>query len=452
MADSVIRQPPHSIQAEQSVLGGLMLVNSHWPDVSEHLSSADFYREDHRQIFATIARMLDAGEPVDFVTLSDRMRDSSVADMATLQYLGQLANDTPSASNTVAYARHVREASIRRQLIGAGQAVVDQAFRAETAEQALDKAQQAVMGVGELSQAEMPMDISEHMDAWEDRIERQARGELDPSIAWGLKDLDVATGGIGKGDLCFVLARPGIGKTVLAMNLCDRAAQRGEVSLLFSLEMPRHQLIDRVMSARAKVNLDRLRKPERLTMADFEALAAARKSMSGIIVDDRAGLNMNQIKARARRVARSHPLSLIVVDFFQLLKGCGEENRTRELDAAAYDLKGLAKELDVAVVVPTQVGREVEKRENKRPRPSDARDCGAIEQAGDLIISLYRAGYYSEAAPQHVAEAIICKQRNGPQGTVKLCWRGEYCRFDDLAHYDLPPEEPHRRRSGFRAD
>jgi replicative DNA helicase len=453
MSDPTVRHPPSSIDAEQSVIGGLLIDNRYWPDVAELLTSADFYRHQHQVIFEVMAAMLDHNEPADMVTLSNRLRDRQLADAADLTYLGTLASDTPSAANTVAYARQVRECSIRRQVIVAGAAVGDAGWKAASAEEATDAAQKAVMGIGEVSQAEMPLDISEHMDSWERQLERRHRGEFDPTIKWGLKDLDAATGGVRPGDLCFVLGRPGMGKTALAMNLADRAAMRGEASLFFSMEMPTNQLIDRVMSGRADIPFERLRDPQKLNDADFDALARVRGGVRDIVIDDRGGLNINQIRARARRVARSKKLSLLVIDYFQLIRGCGQENRNLELENAAIGLKELGKELGFAVVVPTQVSRDVERRENKRPRPSDAKDCGGIEQAADLIVGLYRDHYYNTGAPPNVAEAIICKQRNGPQGVkVRICWRGEYCRFDDLAHYDFDDSTPPpQARKGLRA-
>lgn len=437
MNELPIKQPPHSIQSEQAVLGGLMLDNRHWPDVSEVITSADFYREDHRIIFSAMADMLEAKEPADFVTLSQRLKERNEADVADLTYLGALANDTPSSANTVAYARNVRSTSIRRQLIKAGQEVADAGFRGgENVAASVDAAQKSVMAIGESSAEDLPTDIGEFMPEWERDLRDARAGNRDAGMPWGWADVDSFIGGLYPGWAVFLLGRPGMGKSVAAVNIADFAARQGRKVLLFSLEMSRKEIADRIVASRARVGLDHVRDPSKASDEEMSRIAQQSGAIKNIIVDDRVGLTINQIRARCRRVSRSVDLSMVVIDYFQLIRGQGEENRTRELGAAAQGIKELAKELGVPIVVPTQVGRQAESRGDKKPTMADARDCGDIEQAGDIIAGLYRPHYYDANAPDNLLELMILKFRHGPTGTVKLNWSGAHSSIDNLARHD----------------
>lgn len=444
MSATAVRQPPHSLEAEQSVLGGLMLDNRAWYDLSDKLSEDDFYTEQHRLVFRAIGGLLSASRPCDFVTLSEQLRHEGLLEQAGgIAYLGELAADTPGAANIRAYAEIVRERSVLRSLIAAGQDIAGLGFEPDGREQdtLIDLAEQTVFGIRERGERaksnyyEMPPLIA----SIEDKLEQLRR---DPNsfngIPTGFIDFDKLTTGLHPGDLVIVAGRPGMGKTSFAMNVAEHVAIENKLPVaVFSMEMSAEQLAMRVLSSFGRIDQQRLRKGE-LDDTDWSRLASAGGLLreAPLFIDETGALSPNDLRARARRIAARHGVKLIVVDYIQLMQvPSSRENRTNEISEISRNLKSLAKELSVPIIAISQLSRGVESRDNKRPRMSDLRESGGIEQDADVIVFVYRDEYYTkeQCAEPGVAEIIVSKQRNGPTGTVKTAFLGPYTRFDNLA-------------------
>ncbi len=436
--------PPHSIEAEQSVLGGLMLDNRAWEEVSDRLNEHDFYRQDHRLIFRSIATLAEAYQPCDAVTLSDWLKQRNELENAGgLAYLGTLSKDTPSAANIRAYADIVREKSILRQLISVGTDIADSAFSPgeNDSKYLLDDAEKKVFEIAEKGnhndQAFKP--LKGLLRNTLNRIEEL--GKLDGSITGletGYTDLDEMTSGLQKGDLIIVAGRPSMGKTTFSMNIAEyAAAYKKAPTAIFSLEMPGEQLTMRMISSMGRVDQGVLR-TGKLSEDDWPRVSTAIKQLSDVpmFIDDSAGLTPGEVRARARRLAKEQGgLGLIVLDYLQLMQGSGNsQNRTNEVSEMSRSLKALAKELEVPVIVLSQLNRSLEQRPNKRPVMSDLRESGAIEQDADIIMFVYRDEVYNpDSEHKGTAEIIIAKQRNGPIGTVRLTFLGKYTRFENFA-------------------
>ena len=453
MPDSVdsLKIPPHSIEAEQSVLGGLMLDNHAWEQIADSVSEEDFYRYDHRLIFRAIEDLAEDNKPLDVVTLSEWLgKRGDLEDAGGLAYLGTMAKDTPSAANIRAYADIVRERSILRQLIGVGTEISDSAFNPgeRNSKEILDEAESAVFKIAEQGskQGQAFKPIKSLLKTTLSHIDELSKSDSAiTGLPTGYSDFDSMTSGLQKGDLVIVAGRPSMGKTTFSMNIAEFAAVSTKKPVaVFSMEMPAEQLTMRMLSSMGRVDQGRLRTGN-LTDDDWPRIAQAVKMFSEVpmFIDDSAALSPTDVRARARRLAREHgQLGLIVLDYLQLMQGSGKsDNRTNEVSEISRSLKALAKELEVPVIVLSQLNRSLEQRPNKRPIMSDLRESGAIEQDADIIVFIYRDEVYNpETTEKGVAEIIIAKQRNGPIGTTRLTFLGKYTRFETFTPDVYSPE------------
>ncbi len=441
-----LRVPPHSVEAEQAVLGGLLLDNSTWDSVADRLRAEDFYRRDHQQIFAAIAELSGRSEPSDAVTLAEYLAAKGQGEeTGGLAYLAGLARDTPTAANIRAYADIVRERSLLRNLIRVSGEIAASAYDSEgrSARELVDNAEQLVFAIAEQgrhgSSGFVPL-----RDILGDTIDRldllhQSQGQL-TGISTGYTELDRMTAGLQPGDLIIVAGRPSMGKTTLALNIAENAAIASNTGVaVFSMEMSREQLSMRMVSSLGRVDQSHLR-TGLFGDEDWARInsAIAQMKTAPIFIDDSGALTPTEVRARARRLTREHKLGLIVVDYLQLMQVAGtKENRTNEISEISRSLKALAKELKVPVIALSQLNRGVEQRTDKKPVMSDLRESGAIEQDADLIMLIYREEVYEPDTPRKgIADIIIAKQRNGPTGEVHLTFLGKYTRFENLATGD----------------
>lgn len=444
MADTYesLKIPPHSIEAEQSVLGGLMLDNEAWMVIGDKLSETDFYRQDHRLIFRAIAYLASQQKPLDVITLSEWLKENRLLeDAGGLAYLATMAKDTPSAANINAYADIVREKSILRQLISVGTEIADSGYNTEgrDSRELLDQAERKVFEIAEhgARNTKSFRALKSLMKSTLEHIEELSKlNSTITGVSTGYTDLDEMTSGLQKGDLVIVAGRPSMGKTTFSMNIAEYAAAHKKLPVaVFSMEMPAEQLTLRLLSSMGRVDQHRLRTGQ-LTDEDWPRIATAVKIFADVpmFIDDSPALSPNEVRARSRRLVREHgQLGLIVLDYLQLMQGNGKsENRTNEVSEISRSLKALAKELSTPIVVLSQLNRSLEQRPNKRPVMSDLRESGAIEQDADVIMFVYRDEvYHPDSAEKGSAEIIIAKQRNGPIGTCRLTFLGKYTRFEN---------------------
>ena len=442
-----LKLPPHSLEAEQAVLGGLMLDEQAWDRVSDRVKEEDFYRRDHRLIFQAIAHLANAGDPRDALTVSETLsRLGELENAGGIAYLGELVRNTSSATNIAAYGDIVRERSVLRQLIRISNEVSDTAFQPQgaTAQDILDQAERKIFAIAEQQQkGGGPQALRPLLQKALDRIDKLFQStESITGLSTGFTDLDDRTSGLQNGDLVIVAARPSMGKTTFAMNLVENAMLRsGKPVLVFSMEMPAEQLVMRMLSSLGRIDQGRVRSGK-LEEEDWPRLTSTMTMLSEqkLLIDDSASLSPNDVRTRARRVAREQGgLGLIMVDYLQLMRVPGlESNRVNEISEISRSLKGLAKEMNCPVIALSQLNRSLEQRPNKRPVMSDLRESGAIEQDADVIMFIYRDEVYNPESPDKgTAEIIIGKQRNGPIGALRLAFHGKYTRFEDLApeHY-----------------
>ena len=440
-----IKMSPHSPEAEQSVLGGLLLSNDGWDAVAEAVSANDFYRPNHRLIFRQISILAEAGSPVDVITVADKLTANGELDAAGgLAYLAELAGNTPSASNLRAYAQVVRERSSLRSLIEVAQGIAESGFNPEgrSSVDLIDEAERLIMQISEQGpKAGGPQEVNPLLQGALDRIEElfNSGGDI-TGITTGYKDLDGMTSGLQPSDLIIVAGRPSMGKTSFAMNLVETAVlNQKKPILVFSMEMPAEQLIIRMLSSLGRIDQTRIRNGK-LEQEDWPKLSAAVTKLKDVplYIDDTAALSPTEVRSRARKVAREFgegELGMIMLDYMQLMQVAGStEGRTAEISEISRSLKAIAKEFKCPVVALSQLNRALEGRPNKRPVNSDLRESGAIEQDADVIMFIYRDEVYNEDSPDKgVAEIIIGKQRNGPIGTCRLAFIGEFTRFENLA-------------------
>jgi len=439
-----LKIPPCSIQAEQSVLGGLMLDNQTWDAVADKIIEADFYRKDHRLIFRAIAQLAEKQEPFDIITISETLGAiGKLENAGGLSYLGLLAKDTPSAANIVSYAGIVRDRSILRQLIHVGTEIADSAFNPEGRETAelLELAEQKVFKIAENRQRGQggfePVRalLAKAVERIETLFEKE--GNI-TGAATGFTDFDQMTSGLQPADLIIVAGRPSMGKTSIAMNMAENVAIKGDQPVaIFSMEMPGEALAMRMMSSLGRIDQHKIR-TGKLDDDEWPRLTSAVTLLekTQLFIDDTPALTPTEVRSRARRLMREHgQLGLIVLDYLQLMQSpASGDNRVQQISDISRSLKALAKELRVPVVALSQLNRNLEQRPNKRPVMSDLRESGAIEQDADLIVFVYRDEVYNEDSPDKgVAEIIIGKQRNGPLGTVRLTFLGQYTRFENYA-------------------
>ena len=441
-----LRTPPHSVEAEQSVLGGLLLDNLAWDRAGDLLSDSDFYRYEHRLIYAAIGALVAGSKPADVITVFEQLQSHGKADdCGGLAYLNALAQSVPSAANMRRYAEIVRERSILRKLIAASDEIATTAFNPQgrAVSGILDEAESKIFKIGEEGSRQRQgfQGIDKLVVALIDRVQElhDNGAEEVTGVRTGFYDLDRMTAGLQKGDLIVLAARPSMGKTAFALNIAEHVAvQEGLPVLMFSMEMGASQLALRMVGSLGRIDQQGLR-TGRLKPDDWERLTEAvdRLSQVQMFIDETPALNSAELRARARRMARQFgTLGLIVIDYLQLMSGSssGDENRATEIGEISRGLKALAKELQCPVIALSQLNRSVESRTDKRPMMSDLRESGAIEQDADVIMFIYRDDYYDKASKEPgVAEIVIGKQRNGPVGTVKLTFLKPLTRFDNLA-------------------
>ncbi len=446
-----LKVPPHSIEAEQSVLGGLMLDNEAWLQVVERVIEGDFYRRDHSEIFRAIEALANDGKPYDVVTLAEWLQQNEQLEtIGGLQYLAQLSENTPSAANIAAYADIVRERSVLRSLVRIGTDIADSGYRTEgrSADELLDSAERMVFAIAE-RESRGKRGFRRVKDLLVDALDRIdllfQRDNPITGVATGFYEVDTMTSGLQPADLVIVAGRPSMGKTAFAVNIAQHAAIKESLPVaMFSMEMPSEQLAMRMLSSLGRIDQHKIR-TGKLGDDDWPRLTHAVGILSEVnmYIDDTPALSPGELRTRCRRLAREHGLGLVVVDYLQLMQVHGsKENRATEISEISRSLKALAKELNVPVMALSQLNRSLEQRQDKRPVMSDLRESGAIEQDADVIMFIYRDEVYDEdSVDKGIAEIIIGKQRNGPIGTRKLRFFGEYTTFENLAHEDFSPAE-----------
>ena len=446
---SALKVPPHSIEAEQSILGGLLIDNKAIDRIAGQVSASDFYRNDHRIIFTHISKLIDNNDPADIVTVAESLeQNAELTKVGGVAYLGLVAENTPTASNISGYAKIVRERSIMRNLVEVGSDIVESAFspQGKDAQQLLDESESKIFQIADAGTSEKLgfIDIKELLPKAAQRIDDLYQLD-DPNgvtgVPSGYSDLDQKTAGLQPGDLIIIAGRPSMGKTSLALNIAEHVGM--EVGLpvaIFSMEMGAAQLTMRLLGSVGKLDQHKMRIGQ-LEDEDWPKLTNALGVLNEapIFIDEGSALNTYEVRARARRLHRQQgKLGLIVIDYIQLMSSANEqstENRATEVSEISRSLKALAKELNVPVVALSQLNRSVESRPDKRPMMSDLRESGAIEQDADVIMFIYRDEVYNpETAEKGVAEILLSKQRNGPTGTVKLTFLGQYTRFENYAN------------------
>ncbi len=441
-----LKTPPHSLEAEQSVLGGLLLDNETWDRVAEKVVAQDFYTRSHRLIFETIGALIELGEPVDLITLSEALdNDQKLDDAGGFVYLAEMMKNTPSAANIVAYAEIVRERAVTREMISVANEIAEAGYdtQGRTSADLLDFAETKVFQIAEAraNKSEGPENIHSVLEKTVDRIEKLYQQPHDgvTGVSTGFADLDKMTAGLQPSDLIIVAARPSMGKTTFAMNLAENAAMTSDKpALIFSLEMPSEQLMMRMLASLGRIDQTKIRTGQ-LDDEDWARLSSTMGLLieSGkMFIDDAAGLTPTEVRSRARRIARDNGgISMIMIDYLQLMRAPQfSDNRTLEIAEISRSLKALAKELEVPVVALSQLNRSLEQRSDKRPINSDLRESGSIEQDADLIMFIYRDEvYHDDSEFKGMAEIIIGKQRNGPIGRVPLTFQGQFSRFDNYA-------------------
>ena len=443
---AALKLPPHSIEAEQSLLGGLLLDNNAWDRIADIVSQADFYRDDHRRIFGHIRKLVETGRPADVVTVFESIENANESDQTGgLAYLGEIANATPSAANIRRYAEIVHERAVLRKLVTVGDEIAAAALNpaGRDVKALLDVAEQKVFEIAEAGNRNMQgfAQIDDLLGDVVNRIEVLYNRE-NPSDITGLEtgftDLDHMTSGLQPGDMIVVAGRPSMGKTAFALNIAEHVGMVLQKPVaIFSLEMSGPQLAMRFLSSAGRLDQTKIR-TGKLSDEDWERMSVALGKLheAPIHIDETGAINASDLRARARRLHRQcGHLGLIVIDYLQLMTSVKDnENRATEISEISRSIKALAKELQVPVIALSQLSRKVEERNDKRPLMSDLRESGAIEQDADIILMMYREEYYKpDTTEKGVAEVIIGKHRNGPTGTVKLTFLGEYTKFENFA-------------------
>ena len=450
MADDQIKNlklPPHSIEAEQSLLGGLLIDNSALDQVGDTISSKDFYRQDHRLIFIHINDLINSGNPADVVTVAESLeKNSELASVGGISYLGSLAENMPSVANIRGYAKIIRDNSILRNLITVGSDIVEGAFlpKGKDAQQLLDEMEAKLFSIAEAQSNRLGYKDFQKViaDVVRNLEERGQNPGTVTGLSTGFVDLDNLTTGLHGGELVIIAGRPSMGKTALAMNIAESCAvDQNKAVAIFSMEMGSEQIVTRLLGSVAKVDQQKMR-TGKMDDDDWAKIAngLGRLNEAPIFIDEGSALNSYELRARARRLDRSIEggLGLIIVDYIQLMSPLGGpqgENRATEISEISRSLKSLAKELNIPVVALSQLNRNVDSRPDKRPQMSDLRESGAIEQDADVIMFIYRQVVYSkDPADEGIAEIIVAKQRNGPIADIKLTFVGEHTRFENYAN------------------
>lgn len=446
---ATLKLPPHSIEAEQSLIGGLLLDNTAWDRIGDVVAEGDFYRDDHRRIFRHISRLIEVGRPADVLTVSESIVNADeVEQTGGMAYLAEIANNTPSAANIRRYAEIVRERAVLRKLVTAGDEIAASALNpaGRDVKQILDEAEVKVLEIAEAGARSTAgfVAIQPLMAQVVEKIEElYGRDSSDiTGTPTGFTDLDKMTSGLQPGDMIVVAGRPSMGKTAFALNIAEHVGVELKLPVaVFSLEMSGPQLAMRLLSSVGRIDQTKLRSA-RLTDDDWDKMTMALGKLheANIHIDETGAINSNDLRARARRLHRQYgKLGLIVIDYLQLMTSAREnENRATEISEISRSIKSLAKELQVPIIALSQLSRKVEERNDKRPLMSDLRESGAIEQDADIIIMMYRDEYYNKDKPDNkgMAEAIVGKHRNGPTGPVMLTFLGEYTKFVNFAPQD----------------
>ena len=446
---NTLKVPPHSLEGEQSVIGGLLLENGALDRVADILNAGDFYRQDHRLIYQHIASLINNNKPADIVTVAESLENSAeLSSVGGIAYLGALAQNTPSSANIRRYAEIVRERAMVRQLIEVSSGITDSAFNPQgrDAKKLLDEAESKILQIAESGNRTSQgfSSVQEILPGVLNRIDELYQRDNQngvTGISTGFEDLDNFTSGFQPGDLIIVAGRPSMGKTAFSINIAENIALGSKLPIaIFSMEMGSAQLVTRMIGSIGRLDQQRMRNGS-LEDEDWVRLTTAVGKLNDapIYIDEGAGLSAFELRARARRLQRqSGQLGLIVVDYIQLMASSSDkanENRATEISEISRSLKSLAKELNVPIVALSQLNRSVEQRQDKRPVMSDLRESGAIEQDADLILFIYRDEVYNKDSEQKgTAEIIISKQRNGPIGTVRLTFLGEHTRFENFAY------------------
>jgi replicative DNA helicase len=444
---AALRVPPHSVEAEQSVLGAVLLDNTAWEKIGDVLREDDFYRHDHRLIWQHLAKLMERNQPADVLTLHDALKSTGKLEEAGgLGYLNGLATGTPSAANVRRYAEIVRDRAVLRRLITVSDDIATTALNPQGRDtrQILDEAESKVFQIsedgsrGRTGFQDLSSVLAQVVERVDDLYNRENPNDI-TGVPTGFSDLDKMTSGMQPGDLIIIAARPSVGKTAFALNIGEHVAvNQGMPVAVFSMEMGATQLAMRLVCSVGRIDQQRLR-TGRLTEDDWPRLTSAIQKMqdANLFIDETPALNPLELRARARRLARQYgQLGLVMVDYLQLMSGTGSggENRATEVAEISRSLKALAKELNVPVIALSQLSREVEKRTDKKPIMSDLRESGAIEQDADVILFIHREDRYDPDSPNKgMAEIIIGKQRNGPIGSVTLTFLGQYTKFENFA-------------------
>ncbi|MCX7167680.1 MAG: replicative DNA helicase [Rhodocyclales bacterium] len=443
---AALKLPPHAIEAEQSLIGGLLIDNAAWDRIGDVVRETDFYRDDHRRIFRHIGKLIQLGRPADVVTVYESIEQSNEVDQTGgLGYLGEIANATPSAANIRRYAEIVRERAILRQLVTVGDEIAGNALNpaGRDVKQLLDDAEQRIFQIAEAGNrsnngfvAIQPL-LGEVVERMETLLARDSQSDI-TGVATGFADLDRMTSGLQPGDMVVVAGRPSMGKTAFALNIAEHVGVELRLPVaIFSLEMSGPQLATRFLSSVGRIESSKLR-TGRLTDDEWDRMTVALGKLheAPIHIDETGAINSTDLRARARRLHRQFgKLGLIIIDYLQLMSSNRDgENRATEISEISRSIKALAKELQVPIIALSQLSRKVEERNDKRPLMSDLRESGAIEQDADIIMMMYREEYYKpDTQDKGMAEVIITKHRNGPTDTVRLTFLGEYTKFENFA-------------------
>ncbi len=438
------RVPPQNIEAEQSVLGAMLIKKEAITQAQELLRPDDFYREAHRIVFETMLELAGDNEAVDLVTLTEALRKKEMLEkVGGISFITALANYVPTAANIVYHAQIVKEKSELRHLIDAATEIASAAYEAtDDVKDIMDDAEKKILAVAANQTGGAFEPIKNIVIDTVGRVETlyENQGGL-TGISTGFRDLDRDTSGLQKSDLILVAARPSMGKTAFTLNIATYAAMHGHTVAFFSLEMSKEQLVQRMLCSEGGIDSQRLRTGQ-LEDADWDRLinTADRVSKASIYIDDTAGINVMDLRSKARRLKAEHGLDLIVIDYLQLMQGrarSSSDNRQQEISEISRSLKALARELDVPVVALSQLSRSVESRTVKKPMLSDLRESGSLEQDADIVMFLYREDYYDqETERKNITEVIIAKHRNGPIGTIELFFQKEFTKFRDLSHME----------------
>ncbi|WP_040214741.1 replicative DNA helicase [Clostridium polynesiense] len=433
----VMRSLPQNIEAEQSVLGSMIIDRSAIARAAEDLTAEDFYRDSHKVIFSTIVEMSQKDIPVDMITLIENLRVLAKLESAGgITYITEISTSVPSTANLKTYIDIVAQKSTLRKLIKASNEIIEDSYdKQDDVEKVVDNAEKRIFDIAEKRSTSDFEALSTVLERGFIEIERlfNNKGEI-TGVGSGFKELDAKTSGFQKGDMVLIAARPSMGKTTFALNIAEHAALReGKKVVIFSLEMSKEQLAYKLLCSQANVDMLKLRTGN-LEDRDWENIARAAGPLAAakVFIDDTAGVSVMEMRSKCRRIKIEHGIDLILIDYLQLMSGSGE-SRQQEVSEISRSIKALAKEMQCPVIALSQLSRAPEQRADHRPMLSDLRESGSIEQDADLVMFLYRDEYYNkETEEKNVAECIVAKQRNGPVGTVKLAWLGQYSKFGNL--------------------